>query len=164
MKQCLYCRICNRNYLPYTRIAEAPRKLPPYWKLKQAGLSTVARSQLGVGRKIVQFNYHMWKKWNESSFSHYIEGESFQWSKGVSVWYCCIWVDAPSSRFCREWISSTRKDILSMQWYCQLNGGLTKMVLESVIFPGLALIEGKMIVALDDDFRGHSHNVVKEYV
>jgi len=38
------------------------------------------------------------------------------------------------------------------------------MVLESVIFPGLALIEGKMIVALDDDFRGHSHNVVKEYV
>ena len=58
MKQCLYCLICNRYYLPYTRIAEDSRKLPPYWKLKQAGISTVARLQLSVGKvSYVQLSY-----------------------------------------------------------------------------------------------------------
>ena len=38
------------------------------------------------------------------------------------------------------------------------------MVLESVIFPELALFDGNMSIILDDYSRVHSLKVVKEYV
>ena len=44
------------------------------------------------------------------------------------------------------------------------NGEFTKMILEQVIFPELSVFEGKRSAILVDDFRGHSHSVVKEYV